>query len=241
MPAKDRWDQTGANRCAFVVIIAVSAISLACTARGSKSEPAATNNTGRSQTAMADNSDKKFADSSAPDVAEVQAALARVYQDTVTIDRSQSEPVLLGDFNGDGSPDLAVVVRPSGERSLLKLNSEYANWIVEDPRRIELPDANRAVQRLPQPNPPPLIKPNDVLLLILHGYGESGWHHPYARQTFLLCNAVGENLQSLPLQELLGNARKNTPPQRQGNVISQKLSGHDGFLYWTNGKYVWHQ
>jgi hypothetical protein len=111
-------------------------------------------------------------------------------------------------FNGDGSPDLAVVVKPISERSLLKLNSEYANWIVEDPRRIELPDANRAVQRLPQPTPPPLIKPNDVLLLVLHGYGESGWHHPYARQTFLLCNAVGEHLQSLPLQEQLGNARE---------------------------------
>jgi hypothetical protein len=240
MPAKNRWEQTGSSRCALVVIIAVSAISLACTPRGSKSESAATNDSGRSS-ADKDNRDKKTADSSAPDVAEVQAALARVYQDTVTIDRSQSKPVLLGDFNGDGSPDLAVVVKPSTERSLLKLNSEYANWIVEDPRRIELPNPSKAVQQLPEPNPPPLIKSNDVLLLVLHGYGESGWHHSYARQTFLLCNAVGENLQSLPLREVLRPAGKNSPSRPESNAISERLSGHDGFLYWTNGKYVWHQ
>jgi hypothetical protein len=189
---------------------------------------------------MTDKTDKKVTDSSTPDVAEVQAALARVYQDTVTIDRSQSEPVLLGDFNGDGSPDLAVIVRPSSEGSLPKLNSEYANWIVEDPRTIELPNPGKAAQQLPQSNPPPLIKPNDVLLLVLHGYGESGWHHSYARQTYLLCNAVGENLQSLPLQAILKDSAKN-PTQPHGNVISEKLSGHEGFLYWTSGKYVWHQ
>jgi hypothetical protein len=237
------WILIGAYHCAVVVVIAVSAISLGCTAGRSK---AGTSNISRVQSDQAKspanaNNENTSANLTAPTVTEVQAALARIYQDTVTIDVGKNEPVLVGDFNGDGSPDLAVVVRPSGEGALPKLNSEYANWIVEDPRRVVLPDASKAVQRLPQPGPPPLIQPIDILLLVLHGYGPSGWRHPYARQTFLLCNAVGENMRSQPLQEVLRAASKNAQSQPQGNVISEKLSGHDGFLYWTNGKYVWHQ
>jgi len=237
------WNRIRAYRCAVVVVVAVSAISFGCTGGRSK---AGTSSAGRLPSDQAKppttaNNENISTNLTAPALTEVQAALARIYQDTVTIDVGKGEPVLVGDFNGDGSPDLAVVVRPAGEGALPKLNSEYANWIVEDPRRVVLPDASKAVQRLPQPSPPPLIQPNDILLLVLHGYGPSGWHHPYARQTFLLCNAVGENMRSRPLQEVLRADRKNTQSQPQGNVISEKLSGHDGFLYWTNGKYIWHQ
>jgi hypothetical protein len=239
-PANSR-NRIRAYRCAAVVVIAASAISLGCSAGGSKT---GTNNIAVLQTdqpkapAAASNISTNV---TAPTLPEVRAALARIYQDTVTIDLGKSEPVLLGDFNCDGSPDLAVVVRAAGEGALPKLNSEYANWIVEDPRRVVLPDASKAVQRLPTPDEPPRIQANDLLLLFLHGYGQSGWRHPYARQTFLLSNAVGENMRSRPLQEVLRAVSKNTQSQPQCNVISEKLSEHDGFLYWTNGKYVWHQ
>jgi len=226
-----------------VVVIAVSAISLGCRGESSK---AGTSNIGRLQSDQAKspataNNENMSANLTAPALTEVQAALARIYQDTVTIDVGKSEPVLLGDFNGDGSPDLAVVVRPGGEGALPKLNSEYANWIVEDPRTVVLPDATKAVQQLPKPEAPPRIQPNDILLVVLHGYGQSGWHHPYARQTFLLCNAVGENMRARPLREVLRGGRKNIQSQSQGDVIAEKLSGYDGFLYWINGKYAWHQ
>jgi len=102
--------------------------------------------------------------------------------------------VLLGDFNGDGSR-LGGSRQARRRRSTAQLNSEYANWIVEDPRIVVPPDASKAVQQLPQPQAPPRIQPNDILLVVLHGYGQTGWHHPYARQTLLLCNAVGENMR----------------------------------------------
>jgi hypothetical protein len=237
------WNRIRAHRCAVVVVIAVSAISLGCTGGRSK---AGTSNIGRLQSDQAKspataNNENISANSTAPTLAEVEAALARVYQNTVTIDVAKSEPSFVGDFNGDGSPDLAVVVRPSGESALPKLNSEYANWIVEDPRTVVLPDASKAVQQLPKPDAPPRIQANDSLLVVLHGYGQSGWHHPYARQTFLLCNAVGENLRARPLREVLRGGRRNIQSQSQGDVIGEKLSGHDGFLYWINGKYAWHQ
>ena len=234
------WNRIGPYRCAVVLVIAVSAISLGCTA--GKSKVASTTLGGLpSDQIKSANNEKMSANETAPTLAEVQAALSRIYQDALTIDADESEPVLWGDFNGDGSPDLAAVVKPRGKDALTKLNGEYANWIVEDPRTIVLPDPSKAVQRLPQPSAAPPIKANDILLAVLHGYGPSGWHHPYARQTYLLCNAVGENIRSQPLREVLPAAGKNTQSQPQGNVISEKLSGHEGFLYWTNGKYVWHQ
>jgi hypothetical protein len=233
-------NRIGPYRCAVVLVIAVSAISLGCNA--GKSKVASTTSGGLpSDQIKAANDEKMSANETAPTLAEVQTALSRIYQDTLTIDVGESEPVLWGDFNGDGSPDLAAVVRPRGKEALPKLNGEYANWIVEDPRTIVLPDPSKAVQRLPPPSPAPPIKVNDVLLAVLHGYGPSGWHHPYARQTFLLCNAVGENIRSQPLREVWPAAGKKTQSQPQGNVISEKLSGHEGFLYWSNGKYVWHQ
>jgi len=237
------WNLIRAYRYAVTVVIAVSAISLGCRAGRSK---AGTSNIGRLQSdqtkspATADN-ENKSANLTAPTLTEVQAALARIYQDTVTIDVGKSEPVLLGDFNGDGSPDLAVVVRPNGVGALPKLNNEYANWIVEDPQTVILPDTHKAAQQLPKPEAPPRIQSNDILLVVLHGYGQSGWHHPYARQTFLLCNAVGENMRARPLREVLSGGRKNIQSQSQWDVIAEKLSGYDGFLYWINGKYAWHQ
>lgn len=237
------WNRIRVYRCALEVVIAVSAISLGCSAGRSKTERSNVNRLQSDQAKSPANANNEniSANLTAPTLTEVQAALARIYQDTVTIDVGKSEPVLLGDFNGDGSPDLAVVVRPRGEGSLPKLNSEYANWIVEDPRTVILPDTNKGVQQLPKPGAPPRIQSNDILLVVMHGYGQSGWHHPYARQTFLLCNSVGENMRARPLREVLRGDRKNIQPQSQGDVIGEKLSGHDGFLYWTNGKYAWHQ
>jgi hypothetical protein len=87
--------------------------------------------------------------SKSPAAADVQAAIQRVYLNAVEIDPGPRESFLIGDFNGDGSQDLAVVQPVEG--ALTKLNSDYANWIVEDPQKIVLPKAEKAVQKLPPP------------------------------------------------------------------------------------------
>jgi hypothetical protein len=172
-------------------------------------------------------------------LSDVQKAVERVCVDAVTIDLDQKQPFIVGDFNGDSSQDLAVRVRPV-KGALPKLNSEFANWILEDPRKVVLPDPNKSVQKLPKPPPRVLVQENDPLLLILHGYEQAGWHHQYARQTFLLRNAAGENLRAQSFTEAsktIGN--KNRLQQHPGDVISENLTGHEGFLYWTNGRYAW--
>jgi hypothetical protein len=172
-------------------------------------------------------------------LSDVQEAVKRVCVDAVTIDMSQSEPFIVGDFNGDRSQDLAVLVRPA-LGALPKLNSEYANWIIEDPRKVVPPDPDKSVQQLPKPPPRVFVQVTDLLLLVLHGYEQAGWHHEYARQTYLLRNAAGENIRAqsfLEASKTIGD--KDRPQQLPGDVISEKLSGHEGFLYWVNGRYAW--
>lgn len=246
--------QTKSSRIAFsqalfILIIAAAFISLACAAanqpaKGDSTAPA-TPTPESAQAAPEANSSqeaaKKAGVSATPKLAEVQEAVKRVCQDSVTIDTSRSEPFIVGDFNGDGSQDLAVIVKPA-KGALPALNSEYANWIVEDPLKVVLPDPNKAVQQLPRAPGPVQVQQNDVLLLILHGYQKEGWHHQYARQTFLLRNAVGENIRTQSLTEMSKTpAGKKPQPQLPGDVIREKLAGQDGFLYWTNAKYAWHQ
>jgi hypothetical protein len=232
----------------FLFIVVAAVISLACSAASRQAREnlsATTTATPESIQATPQATDapalQKTAGPATPKLTEVQDAVKRVCQDTVMIDTSQREPYIVGDFNGDGSQDLAVIVRPA-KGALAKLNSEYANWIVEDPRRVVLPDPNKAVQRLPKTQESAKVQQDDLLLLVLHGYRQEGWHHPYARQTFLLRNVVGENIRAQSLNEASkSTGGKNTSTQLPGDVIKEKLAGQEGFLYWTNAKYAWHQ
>src|SRR5262245_56921703 len=49
---------------------------------------------------------------SQPSEAELQAAVNRNYEGAVTIDTTHAVSFLTGDFNGDNSEDVAIVVKP---------------------------------------------------------------------------------------------------------------------------------
>jgi len=174
----------------------------------------------------------------APNQADVRNAIARIYKDAVTIDASR---FVVGDFNGDGSQDLAVVVRPA-QGMLSEINSEVANWILEDPQKITLPDAGKATQHLGPSSKPPRVEDSDILLAVLHGFGPSGWRDPSSRQTYLLKNAVGTNLKSRQLADVLNSASsKTTLPKLRGDVINENIGDESGFLFYTGAKYAWHR
>lgn len=244
MPTTQRTTCRVSHHLLFLLVIA-NVFPLACSASKQQSGQDAAPSTATPQATQTLAQTKaspelnKPAGSSVPALSEVQEAVKRVCMSDLAIDMNQSKPFIVGDFNGDGSEDLAAIVRPA-RGALPKLNSEYANWIVEDPRKVVLPDPNKAVQRLPKPPPPVFVHANDVLLFVLHGYQQAGWRHQYARQTFLLRNAVGENVRTQSVNEVgrIGG-NKNPLQQRPGDVIGEKLTGHDGFLYWTNGRYAW--
>jgi hypothetical protein len=152
--------------------------------------------------------------------AEVRAAVVRNYQNVVTIDNTQ--PFLVGDFNGDNCEDLAIVVRPA-KAKLANLNSEYVNWILEDPHQSEL--------RVPKSRPAPLtVKDNELLLAVIHGVERDGWRNSEATQTYLLKNAVGDEFTT----------QSRALPRFRGDVIREKLDGTPGIIYWTGARYAWH-
>jgi len=172
-----------------------------------------------------------------PTQTDVQSAIARIYKDAVIVDSSR---FVVGDFNGDGFQDLAVVVKPANGM-LAEINSEVANWILEDPQKIVLPDPKKTTQPLAPVPAPTRVAQSDVLLAVLHGHGTSGWRNPESRQTYLLRNAVGGDLKAQSMTAFLKAAGAKTPlPKLRGDIISETVGAEPGFLYYSGAKYVWY-
>ncbi len=161
----------------------------------------------------------------APTESEVRAAIRRNYADAVTLDNSSSTPFIVGDFNGDHSEDIAVVVKPRTEK-VSELNSEYVNWILEDPQHIQ--HVFRGVRA------------KDSLLAVIHGHEQQGWRNDLARQTYLLKNAAGMELTTQSVNQLSAAGETRSLPQLRGDVIREQLNGSGGIIYWTGAKYAWH-
>jgi hypothetical protein len=172
-----------------------------------------------------------------PKTEEVLEAMARVFDKAASLDESHAPSFVVGDFNGDGWEDVAVVAK-AGDGSLTEINSELANWTLEDPRAVTDASKEGAGQMLR----PRAVKAEktDSLLAIIHGIGPQGWRNREARQTFLLRNGVGKNIvvrSSNNLPRLAGNPR--LPPFR-GDAISETLNGRGGIIFWTGAKYAWY-
>jgi hypothetical protein len=172
-----------------------------------------------------------------PQASEVTDKITRVFQGVVRVEPAHAGGALVGDFNDDGSEDIAVVVKPDPAK-LAEINSEVANWILSDPQKVVLPDPNKAVQAPPRAEPVK-VAANDVLLAVVHGYQKEGWRNSAAQQTYLLKNAVGTDLRVVAWQDAFGIPAASTP-HRHGDVLREDLNSAQGFIYWTGAKYAWH-
>jgi hypothetical protein len=177
--------------------------------------------------------------SAPPKASEVQAALARTYKGAVAFD--ERGPLVIGDFNGDGSQDIAVVVRASKDK-LAELNDELSNWIVADPLKVQPPDPrsfdpHQGVQKLSPAPARPRVEAGDALVVVIHGFKESGWRNPEAMQTYLLKNVAGADLRAEPRAAAQSDAQKRL--RLLGDVIRERLGDESGFLYWTGASYGW--
>jgi len=162
---------------------------------------------------------------SQPTEAEVRAAIQRTYAGAVTLDRANPTPFIVGDFNGDDSEDIAIVVKPRNEK-VSELNSEYVNWTLEDPQHVQQLERG--------------VKTKDTLLAVIHGREGDGWRNDRATQTYLLRNAVGSEFTTQSINQLRTSGEARALPQLRGDVIREKLNGSAGIIYWNGGKYVWH-
>jgi hypothetical protein len=163
-----------------------------------------------------------------PQVTEVQKAVNRVFKEAVLIDTSHKPTFIVGDFNGDLSQDLAVVLKPASNK-LSELNEEFPNWILRD-----LAEPN-------QPRGPRLrVAANDKLLAIIHGYEANGWRDHQATQTYLLKNAAGAGMETHSTKDLVAAYRDRKRPQLRGDVVSEELEGKSGYLYYAGATYSWY-
>ena len=174
-----------------------------------------------------------------PQPAEAQEAIRRVYGQTVFVESSRPQYFIAGDFNGDNSIDLGVVVRPTPGQ-IAKLNSELANWIRCNPQKVKPPVPQKHGRILLQMEEATVIEERDLLLAVVHGFGPQGWRNPQARQSYLLKNAVGDGIKLTPFKEAIKMVGKyKNPPQLRGDVVSQTLDNKQGLLYYTGAKYAW--
>jgi len=162
--------------------------------------------------------------------------MARVFHETASLDETQAPSFVVGDFNGDGSEDLAVVSKES-ETSLGEINNELANWILEDPRTVPIP-GTKAANELQRPKPVKVEK-TDSLLAIIHGVGPQGWRNREARQAFLLRSGAGTNIMVRFASDLRSDSSNSKLPPFRGDAIRETINGRHGLIFWTGAKYAW--
>jgi hypothetical protein len=162
---------------------------------------------------------------SAPKQSEVQEAIKRVFKDAAVVDTNYNPSFLAGDFNGDGSQDIAVVVKPV---NLDEMNQELPPWLVRQPR------SNRIDRKQVH------IEKNDTLLAVIHGYGANHWRDPEATQTFVLKDVVGNDLKvHSPTDFVTVNSGRKLPHPR-GDLIGETVQGNQGYLYFAQATYSWY-
>jgi rhodanese-related sulfurtransferase len=160
----------------------------------------------------------------APKVPEVQDAVKRVFKNAATLHPSYNPNFLAGDFNGDRSEDIAVVLKPV---DVSELNQEYPPWLVRDPKSDASPRQLR-------------IAKDEVLLAVIHGFGSNDWRDPQATQTFVLKNVVGSDLRVHTGKEFVEANTGRKLPRPQGDLIGETLGGTPGYLYYAVSTYSWY-
>jgi len=144
------------------------------------------------------------------------------------MDSTRDPNFLAGDFNGDGSQDIAAILKPAPGK-LSQMNEEFPPWIVRDPLLPAQPGMRA-----------PRIVATDVLLAVIHGYGPNGWRDPQATQTYLLKNAVGSEVKTFPKGEFMAANQGKKLPRLVGDSIGEVLRGRSGYLYFAEATYSWY-
>ena len=163
-----------------------------------------------------------------PELHQVQEAVKRVFKEAAIVDSSQRPAFVAGDFNGDLSEDIAVILKPAPER-LSDLNEEYPAWILRDP--FGTPEARSPRLR---------VAATDVLLAVIHGYGAQGWRDPQATQTYLLKSVAGSAMETHAGKDFLTANQGKKLPTVRGDLIGEMRDGKSGYLYYSGMTYSWY-
>ncbi|HXT62016.1 MAG TPA: hypothetical protein VN696_03170 [Pyrinomonadaceae bacterium] len=168
------------------------------------------------------------AQQSPPAAAEVNEAVTRIFRQAARADSASSPNFLAGDFNGDKSVDIAVILKPVAGK-LDEMNQQFPPWILRDPFVTPKPGAA-----------PMRIADDELLLAVIHGYGPKGWRDPQATQTYLLKNSVGQDVKAQSKTEVANANKGNSSPRLAGDLIGETLRGKSGYIYFDGAQYSWY-
>ncbi|HEU4416062.1 MAG TPA: hypothetical protein VFT65_14845 [Candidatus Angelobacter sp.] len=171
----------------------------------------------------------------APTQAEVQAAFQRVFANDFTLDPGRGS-FIVGDFNGDGAEDIAFLARPA-QGKLDEINSELANWIIQDADHAFLAPPGKSVV-VPSRQARPQVQKGEAVLAIIHGFGPSGWRNPDARQAYVIKHGAAPFAGIAPSHSEKAIRVMKLPTQT--DIILEVRDNKKGFLFWTGGAYAWH-
>src|SRR5260221_1399035 len=172
----------------------------------------------------------------APIQAEVKAAFHRVFgDDLVAHTNSGRVAFIAGDFNGDQSEDIAILARPAAGK-LDDINSEFANWIIQDADKAFITPPGKAVV-VPPRQEPPKVSQGEEVLAIIHGYCAVGWPNPDARQAYLVKHAAAPFMGTAPSLSQKAIRAMHLPYETE--IIKQVRNNKKGFLFWTGSVYAW--
>jgi hypothetical protein len=171
-----------------------------------------------------------------PTAEEVASAMQRVFGDDLIVERDTRPAFIAGDFNGDDSQDLAVIVRPAPGK-LEEINGEFANWIIQDADSFFVPPSKKGVVALP-PSMEAKITGGEEVLAIIHGHGPQGWRNSTARQAYLIKHAAATFLGKSPSISQKSIRMMNLPVRTE--IIDEMRRNKKGFLFWTGSQYAWH-
>jgi hypothetical protein len=160
----------------------------------------------------------------APKLPEVQNKIKTIFKDAVILDPNHNPNFFSGDFNGDASQDLVVILRPVKVDEM----NQQKPWLVRDP----FSDLSTRVR--------PPIQKDDTLLAVIHGFGNNDWRDPDATQTFVLKNVVGNNMKVQTGKEFVEANTGRKLPRPQGDLIGETINGNQGYLYYATSNYSWY-
>ena len=161
----------------------------------------------------------------APKLAEVQNKIKAVFKDAAVLNPNHNPNFFSGDFNGDASQDLVVILKPV---KLEEMNQQFTPWLVRDPR------SKISTRVRPQ------IQKDETLLAVIHGYGTNDWRDPDATQTFLLKNVAGTDMKVQTGKEFVEANTGRKLPRPQGDLIGETIDGTQGYLYYATSTYSWY-
>lgn len=171
-----------------------------------------------------------------PTTTQVEDAVHRVFGDVLVIDRSAQPDFIVGDFNGDGSEDLAVIARAAAGKTDA-INNELANWIIRDTDKVFVPPANEHVVKVPDVTPQ-RVQTGERVLAVIHGFGPNGWRDPASRQAQILKHppSVIRGKAASSSENAIRALRLTV----QSEIIKGSRGEKSGYLFWTGSIYAWH-